>query len=176
MLLLLLLLTCAAMVAGAPQPNILMVLTDDEDTVLGGDGPGAMPAGLPRLSQRGATAENWFAHTPVCACSRAEILTGRFFHNLADVPSATDPWDRSGNTHGPCFAGRPGGGCGPPSSAPGRNMHLNFTHLSPGPTFASHLEGAGYVVGIFGKYLNRVPSPENKMCSKRPIIRERRLR
>ena len=103
-------------------------------------------------------AENWFAHTPVCACSRAEILTGKFFHNLADVPSREDPWDKTGNSHGPCFPPRPGACAGAtPSSAPGRNMHLNFSHLSPGPTFAQHLADAGYNVGVFGKYLNRVP-------------------
>ena len=36
-------------------------------------------------------------------------------------------------------------------------MHLNFSHLSPGPTFAQHLANAGYTVGVFGKYLNRNP-------------------
>ena len=117
-----------------------------------------MPVGLPALSRRGATLENWFVHTPVCAASRAQILTGRYFHNLADVPAAGDPWDRAGNTRGPCFAGRPSRGCGPPSSAPGSNMHLNFSLLSPGPTFAQHLaQRAGYNVGVFGKYLNRNP-------------------
>ena len=40
-------------------------------------------------------------HTPVCACSRAEILTGKFFHNLADTADdPEDPWDRKGNTYG----------------------------------------------------------------------------
>ena len=159
-LLLLLLLAapgCAA--ARAVKPNIIFVLTDDEDTVLGGDSARAMPSGLPALSARGATATNWFVHTPVCAASRAEILTGRFFHNLADVPSAADPWDVRGNTCGPCFAGRPATrGCGK-CAAPGRNMHLNFSRFSPGPTFAQHLaqSDAGYAVGVFGKYLNRVP-------------------
>jgi N-acetylglucosamine-6-sulfatase len=145
--------------AAVAKPNIVFVLTDDEDTVLGGDGPGAMPAGLPALTARGATLENWFVHTPVCACSRSEILTGKFFHNLVDRNvDREDPWDRQGNTNGPCFPGRPAGrGCGPPSSAPGRNMHMNFSLLSPGPTFAQHLAKVGYSVAIFGKYLNRNP-------------------
>ena len=118
-----------------------------------------MPHGLPALSSRGATLKNWFAHTPVCAPSRAEILTGKFFHNLADLPPAEgDVWDRRGNSFGPCFAPRPGPGCGPASSAPGRNMHLNFSLLSPGPTVMQHLSRAGYEsIGVFGKYLNRVP-------------------
>lgn len=117
------------------QPNIIFVLTDDEDTVLGGDSPEAMPAGLPALSARGATAKNWFVNTPVCAVSRSEILTGKYYHNLQDViTSSSDPWDQHGNSYGPCFSARPAPrGCGPPSSAPGRNMHLNFSLLSPGP-------------------------------------------
>jgi hypothetical protein len=156
------LLSTAAIVSASDhrvdKPNIILVLTDDEDTVLGGDSEQAMPTGLPSLSARGATAENWFVHTPVCACSRAEILTGKYFHNLADTPTPGDEWDRRGNTRGPCFPDRPAGaGCGPPSSAPGSNMHLNFSLLSPGPTFAQHLSSAGYTVGVFGKYLNRAP-------------------
>ena len=129
-------------------------LVDDQDTVLGGDGARAMPSGLPALSARGAVATNWFVHTPVCACSRAEILTGKFFHNLADQPARADPWDRMGNTNGPCFPPRPAshGGCRGASSAPGRNMHVNLSLVSPGPTFASHLGRVGYDVGIFGKY------------------------
>ena len=150
--------SAASALAALSRPNIIFVLTDDQDTVLGGDGAQAMPVGLPALSRRGATLENWFVHTPVCACSRAEILTGRFFHNLADVPAPDDPWDRHGNSRGPCFPGRPSArGCGPPSSAPGRNMHLNFSLFSPGPTFAQHLAAVGFNVGVFGKYLNRNP-------------------
>ena len=86
----------------ADSSCLCRVLTDDEDTVLGGDGHGAMPRGLPALTARGALATNWFVHTPVCACSRSEILTGRFFHNLLDDFDPEDPWDRHGNSNGPC--------------------------------------------------------------------------
>lgn len=140
------------------HPNILFVLLDDQDQVLGGASHSAMPSGLPALSARGATLSNWFANTPVCACSRAEILTGRYFHNLVVTERAPlDIWDRQHNTYGPCSPFRRGGACGPPESAPGFNMHLNFSLLAPGPTVASHLAAVGYRVGIFGKYLNRVP-------------------
>lgn len=40
------------------------------------------------LSENGATASNWFIHTPVCCPSRGEILTGKYFHNIRmDGPS-----------------------------------------------------------------------------------------
>lgn len=40
------------------------------------------------VSKRGATAANWFIHTPVCCPSRGEILSGRYFHNIR-VPQST---------------------------------------------------------------------------------------
>ena len=33
-------------------------------------------------SSKGATAKNWFIHTPVCCPSRAELLSGRYAHNV----------------------------------------------------------------------------------------------
>ena len=34
------------------------------------------------FAETGAVASNWFIHTPVCCPSRAEILSGRYFHNV----------------------------------------------------------------------------------------------
>eukprot|EP00666_Eupelagonemidae_sp_cell4sb_P017876 gene17876-biopygen33677 len=52
----------------------------DQDLILGGWDP--MVQATEVLTKKGATAKNWFIHTPICCPSRAEILTGRYFHNV----------------------------------------------------------------------------------------------
>lgn len=73
--------------AKAGSPNIVWFLTDDQDQKLGGSFPmhngiGPMPKTQKRLVEEGATAENWFIHTPICCPSRSELVTGRYYHNL----------------------------------------------------------------------------------------------
>eukprot|EP01050_Picozoa_sp_SAG11_P015194 SAG11_NODE_1945_length_4019_cov_6.325510_2_plen_170_part_00 len=98
------------------------------------------------LGQQGATATNYFIHTPICCPSRAELLSGRYFHNIK-ARKPTDP------------------GC----------MHVNVslnTSRSPfyaGPEaggwyFAPHLQQAGYTVGVFGKHLNNGYTSNNPAC------------
>lgn len=69
------------------SPNIVWFLTDDQDQKLGGSFPsiggvGPMPKTQALLADKGATATNWFIHTPICCPSRAELVTGRYFHNI----------------------------------------------------------------------------------------------
>ena len=113
----------------APLANIVFLLSDDQDV----DGADAK---LMRETQRllvdkGAVARNMFAHTPICGPSRAQILTGRYLHNLKWDPTAPLPRPRSEKN------------C----------MHVNMS-LVQDKTFARHLQEAGYTVGLFGKYLN----------------------
>ena len=110
------------------------------DLVLGGFTPLTKTAKL--LSATGATAKNYFIHTPICCPSRSELLTGKYFHNI----KTANPTDR---------------GC----------MHVNAslnTTLSPFYTaewyFAPHLQRAGYSVGIFGKHLNDGYTANNPAC------------
>ena len=60
----------------ANRPNIVMFLTDDQDSELGGMEPLVKTKSW--LAQKGTTFTNSFVSTPVCCPSRASILTGRY--------------------------------------------------------------------------------------------------
>ena len=117
------------------RPNLVWILTDDQDQMLGGSFPptaGATPMPKTRrlLQDGGVHATRWYTHTPICSPSRSELLTGRYFHNVR----VTGP--------------QPGYCSG---------MHVNYSHVNQN-TFARTLkEEAGYATGLFGKYLNEMP-------------------
>ena len=60
-------------------PNIILLLTDDQDAIVGG--MAHMPKLEKLLQQRGITFQNGFVHTPICCCSRSSIVSGRYLHN-----------------------------------------------------------------------------------------------
>ncbi|CAE7221123.1 GNS [Symbiodinium natans] len=114
-------------------PNIIWILTDDQDQVLGGSFPPTSPGGatpMPKtkrlLSDAGIWAENWYIHVPICSPSRSTLLSGRYFHNIKQV------------------------------AGPGAGMHVNYSKVN-GDTFVRRLHSAGYTTGMFGKYLNVMP-------------------
>ena len=85
---------------------------------------------------RGVTATNFFVHTPICCPSRAELLSGRYLHNIKVRPEDKPQPPKGGNC-----------------------MHINETKVN-NFTFAKYLhEQGGYAVGMFGKFLNNVPDP-----------------
>lgn len=117
------------------QPNIILILTDDLDQTLGSFNH-ALPKTKKLIGDAGATATNWFVHTPVCCPSRSELLTGRYFHNIR-------------------VSNHSSSGC----------MFVNVstdTNKSPfykepdlgGWYFAPHFQSLNYTVGVFGKHLN----------------------
>eukprot|EP01064_Diplonema_japonicum_P016857 TRINITY_DN248_c5_g1_i1.p1 TRINITY_DN248_c5_g1~~TRINITY_DN248_c5_g1_i1.p1 ORF type:complete len:524 (+),score=102.46 TRINITY_DN248_c5_g1_i1:47-1618(+) len=135
-----LILAGALLCAAQPEkPNIVFFLTDDQDQKLGGsfpmhNGVGPMPVAQKELVEKGAMATNWFIHTPICCPSRSELVSGRYFHNI--------------KKEGLCPNGH---------AAPSCCMHVD-EDLVNNATMAKVLkEGAGYTVGIFGKYLNSCP-------------------
>ena len=70
----------------ADCPNILLMFTDDQDELLGGWEPMARTRAA--VGAQGATASQWRIHTPICAPSRSEMLSGRYYHNIkSDYPT-----------------------------------------------------------------------------------------
>eukprot|EP01062_Namystynia_karyoxenos_P013945 TRINITY_DN15006_c0_g1_i1.p1 TRINITY_DN15006_c0_g1~~TRINITY_DN15006_c0_g1_i1.p1 ORF type:complete len:577 (+),score=144.50 TRINITY_DN15006_c0_g1_i1:70-1731(+) len=130
----------SASAVAAKRPNIVFFLTDDQDQMLGGSFPEhggvtPMPKARALLAKQGSTATNFFIHTPVCCPSRAETLTGRYFHNV--------------KTEGKCTEGYG-------SAASGCCFHVDTSRVL-NQTFAATLSAAGYTVGLFGKFLNSWP-------------------
>ena len=108
------------------KPNIVLFLQDDQDTVLGGWTP--MNQTRPLLNDAGVSAENWFIHTPVCCPSRAELLSGRYAHNIR-MPT-------------------PKGGC----------MHMDTNKVNPNSFASYLQLNASYNVAWFGKHMNQCPA------------------
>lgn len=109
----------------AVKPNIVFILTDDQDNVLDGTTP--LEAGKRLIRDRGAQFSNAFVTTPICCPSRASILTGRYLHNTG-VTNNTIP-----------------GGCNSQAWREGLEQK----------SFATYLSSVGYKTMYAGKYLNQ---------------------
>lgn len=108
------------------QPNIVIVLTDDQraGTEVG------LPTVMNELAARGVTYENAVVPTSWCCPSRASLLTGNFSHT-------TGLWENTSNSPW---------GAWPAFNAAGLENN----------TLATALDDAGYRTGLFGKYLNDI--------------------
>ncbi len=69
--------TAQQLAAGAHRPNIIVVMTDDQNV---GDDK-VMKRVQHDLVNRGVTFENFFATFPLCCPSRTTYLTGQYAHN-----------------------------------------------------------------------------------------------
>ena len=122
---------CAPNQDQVARPNIVFILTDDQDTRLGRDdytdigSLEAMPKLQKHLMQGGARMRNAFVNTPICCPSRTEFFSGRYYHNI-----------------------------GPPND-PGSCMHVDTTQVGKKNTgLFGLLKQANYEVGVFGKVTN----------------------
>ncbi|XP_043565600.1 N-acetylglucosamine-6-sulfatase [Chiloscyllium plagiosum] len=61
------------------KPNIVLILTDDQDVLLGGMTPLKKTRKL--IGDLGVTFKNVYVASPLCCPSRASILTGKYPHN-----------------------------------------------------------------------------------------------
>ena len=117
----------AAQPAATSRPNVVVVLTDDQDLVLGS--MDYMPKTRSLLGAQGATLSQYFVPTSLCCPSRATLLTGQYIHN-----------------HGIFQNFRPDGGF---------LRFKNLGHEEK--TLAAALQQAGYRTALLGKYLNEYP-------------------
>lgn len=113
----------------APQPNVLFVLTDDQDIYM--DGAKHQPKIQKLLAEEGVTLVNQFVSTPVCCPSRGGMLTGRYIHNVPMTNNSIE-----GNCSGPAW------NAGPEKQSAGVLMQRK-----------------GYMTAFAGKYLNRYGMP-----------------
>lgn len=72
------LVACFGAVGAPQQPNIIVIMTDDQNDV--GD-MSVMRHTLRALASEGVTFTNSFTNFPLCCPSRASFLTGQAAHN-----------------------------------------------------------------------------------------------
>jgi arylsulfatase A-like enzyme len=109
------------------RPNIVFILTDDQDLLL--HSLDFMPQTRELIAQRGMTFEQDFVPLSLCCPSRSTILTGLYPHNHKIYNNRA-----------------PGGGF-----VKFQDLGLEET------TIATALHAAGYRTALFGKYLNNYP-------------------
>lgn len=116
----------ASAAAGAPPPNILLILADDLGYgELGCQGSKDIPTpNIDSIATNGIRFTNGYVSCPVCSPTRAGLMTGRY-------------QERFGHELNP----------GPPTQAAG-TFGLPLDQV----TLADRLKAAGYATGIFGKW------------------------
>ncbi|MFN8481601.1 MAG: sulfatase [Anaerolineae bacterium] len=115
----------------AAHPNILFILTDDQDVRL--DSLDYMPHVKSLLTDKGIDFENFFVTVSLCCPSRSTIQRGQYAHNTQIY----------GNSY---TAAHPDGG------------FQKFYKLGEeNSTIGTWLHDAGYRTGLMGKYLNGYP-------------------
>lgn len=121
------------------RPNILFLLSDDQDSILGGTDH--MPQLKHWIANQGATLANFFVHTPACCPSRSSILSGRYLHNGGALSNSI-----SRNCYGE-----------------------EWRQGAEQQTFAVSAKLAGYKTYFAGKYLNqyatRTDASNHSVCT-----------
>jgi N-acetylglucosamine-6-sulfatase len=124
------LVTLATQVAASGSPNIVVILTDDQDLEMGS--LQYMPFVQSLLVSEGATFQRFYAAVPVCCPSRSTLFSGQYQHNNHVVGN-----EIASNCSSPAWQ------AGPES----RN-------------FGVYLQAAGYKTSFAGKYLNCYGFPQ----------------
>ena len=116
--------TATTVASQSQKPNIVLILADDQDTYLGG--MDFLPKIKKHLNDEGVNFTNFFVNTPICCPSRAELVSGRYGHNLL----VTDTTAKA---------------C----------MHANITgSYFIENQLGNYMAALGYTTGLIGKYMN----------------------
>ena len=120
----------SARVLSVERPNILLFLTDDQDLVLGGGRAGGPMAQVraPCAARRRRSGRSTRPSVP----SRAELQTGRYYHNIANSATRTPAPDVTSGAVG----------------------HVDLGAKVWPNLFTGALRAAGYRTGLFGKCMN----------------------
>jgi len=128
--------------AGAPRlratrsntarPNIIFILTDDQDALLGS--LDVMPAVRNQIAAQGLTFTNAFVPLSLCCPSRSTILTGQYAHNHEVYTNV----------------------------APDGGFHRFLDLGREKATVGTAMKNAGYRTALMGKYLNEYPRGTDK--------------
>jgi arylsulfatase A-like enzyme len=113
------------------QPNIVFILTDDQELALGS--LDFMPRTRDLIAGQGVTFASHFVPLSLCCPSRSTILTGQYPHNHGVYTNF------------------------PPDGGYERFDQLGHEET----TMATALHAAGYRTALFGKYLNGYPGTED---------------
>ena len=123
----------------ALRPNVILLLTDDEDALLS-NATAYQPALRQNVVSRGLTFARGFANTPVCCPSRSSMLTGKYTHNGGAL----------NNSHSTCTT-------------------VTWSETMEPDALAVHLQKAGFLTLYAGKYLNNYGDPHTGAGGKRGL-------
>ncbi len=117
--------------AAQTQPNVVFILTDDQDGQP--DIMAAMPNLRALVAEQGMSFENFYAPVPLCCPARAILLLGQYAHNSQMLHNLM------------------------PIGGFERFMELGLEQN----TIATALDAAGYRTALVGKYLNGYPNVDD---------------
>jgi len=125
--------------AASPRPNIVFILTDDQDGQP--DMMDAMPNLYSLVAAQDMTFDSFFAPVPLCCPARAILLLGQYAHNSQMLHNLM------------------------PIGGFERFLELGLENT----TIATALDAAGYRTALVGKYLNDYPLPslQPALCARR---------
>ena len=91
-----LLMFSVACLAADGRPNVVVIITDDQNAYGFYDGyPGTQVPAMDRLKESAVTFERAYTAAPVCGPSRAAFFSGLYPHSTGAYKNGGDPWRKT---------------------------------------------------------------------------------